>query len=86
MARVLVRTASVYQQSMFLSKNKKNITIIYLKIVIFTAVKYHSILACLRNASTLNDTSNVTDSVFAIFQNESNFSPLVQNSMIQILM
>ena len=36
---VLVRTAIN-----ILSKNKKNITIFHLKIIIFTAVKYYSIL------------------------------------------
>ena len=34
----------MYPQSIFLSKNKKNITIFHLKIIIFTAVKYRSIL------------------------------------------
>ena len=36
--------------------------------------------------SILNGTSNVTDSVFAIFQIASIFSPLIQNLMIQVLM
>ena len=34
----------MYPQSMFWSKNKKNITIFHLKIIDFTAVKYCSIL------------------------------------------
>ena len=34
----------MYPQSMFWSKNKKNITTFHLKIVIFIAVKYCSIL------------------------------------------
>ena len=38
---VFVRTASLIY---VLSKNKKNITIFYLKIIIFTALKYCSIL------------------------------------------
>ena len=34
----------MYPQSMFRAKIRKNITIFHLKIIIFTAVKYHCIL------------------------------------------
>ena len=34
----------MYQQSMFLAKNKKNVTFFHLKIQVFTAVKNCSIL------------------------------------------
>ena len=45
----------------------------------------------MRENNILNDTSNVTDSVFTIFKKtvraiESIFSPWVQNLMIQVLM
>ena len=33
----------MYPQSMFYSKNKKNITFFHLKIIIFTALKNHSV-------------------------------------------
>ena len=41
---VLVNSSNVYQQSYVLSKNKKTIAIFHMKMIMFTAVEYCSIL------------------------------------------